>query len=108
MIEFKIGDIVKIATTSEFYSDLNVGKPKCEGIIFNTTRSSGQGYNIEVRWADKQENVYRKSDLVLLKSKVIKSTTIMYDIGEIEEQLLLEYGKEDTESILNTIKQIIK
>ena len=64
--EFKVGDIVKIATTSEYYQDGNVrGNPvNTEGKIFEIY---DYDLGIRVQWDNDYHNSYNSVDLELAK-----------------------------------------
>lgn len=64
--EFKIGDIVRIAKSSDYYDEGDCNPINIDGVI---TKFNNEDLGIIVKWSNGESNSYNKRDLVLAKQK---------------------------------------
>ncbi len=62
MINFKIGDRVRISETSKYYNQQTSGNPRCDGTISAVYPNLK---SIHVSWDNNHHNSYSYDDLVL-------------------------------------------
>ena len=97
MEEFKVGDKVRIATSSEYYMEnLNEFNPKdTDGTITNI--DVDEEYSVDVLWETNNSNCYKLQDLILIDTKP-KGTTLTK--SKMKELLMKAYmtGWADHES----------
>jgi hypothetical protein len=96
MQEFKVGDTVRIATSSEYYYDQydqsKFNPKETDGTI--TEIDVDELYPIDVLWETKSSNCYKPQDLILIDPKP-KGTTLTK--SKMKELLMKAYmsGWED-------------
>jgi hypothetical protein len=80
MSKFKVGDRVTISPSSEYYGEDSFSNPKDFVGTVVGIKSFSACHPIDVQWAEKEFNVYRESDLELIKEKEVPDTEKKYKI----------------------------
>lgn len=110
-MRLKVGDRVKISTSSRYYANDSNLNPKCEGTLINANIHDSFIYRVE--WDNGQRNSYKLTDLVLageeeMSMKVLKVESLDYTLEVVEDQLHVgcqRVTKEDALKIADFIKQ---
>ena len=89
VINVDIGDIVQIKQGTEYYRNSSVHNPKeTNGVVSDFEEDDVYFYRVQ--WANGQNNVYRESDLVLIRKKDGGSTEKTLETLEKENKELKE------------------
>lgn len=103
LVNFKVGDAVKIKVGTEYYGeDRHYNPADVVGIVVQVKTPDDEGYMYGVRWETDCSNVYRPEDLELAVSTSIPTE-------DLQSELTEAYAKIDTlESALeDAIRELI-
>jgi hypothetical protein len=89
MLEFKVGDKVKISPESVYWGEDTRSNPRdTEGTVIETgdSVSYDTGFLYRVQWSISQTNVYKKGDLIPFVATPAKPKGLSAFIRRVEEE----------------------
>jgi len=80
--EFKVGDKVMIAKSSEYYGVSESNPAGIEGTVTLSRETDFMGFSYEVKWSNGRQNSYKEGDLVASEEKELPRTKKEFKVGD--------------------------